>query len=134
MNPELLASFVMPNHPVVNSMIQLASQYLDKWTKDPSLAGYQYGDPNRVKNMAAAAYAAIQQKNITYAEPPSSFESSGQRIRLADAVLDQNLGTCMDMTLLYVACLEQMPLISCGEIVPVWPLFCRKQELFHRNL
>ena len=88
-NPELLASFVMPNHPVVNSMIQLASQYLDKWTKDPSLAGYQYGDPNRVKNMAAAAYAAIQQKNITYAEPPSSFESSGQRIRLADAVLDQ---------------------------------------------
>jgi hypothetical protein len=25
-NPELLASFVMPNHPVVNSMIQLASQ------------------------------------------------------------------------------------------------------------
>lgn len=109
-NPELLASFVMPNHPVVNSMIQLASQYLDKWTKDPSLAGYQYGDPNRVKNMAAAAYAAIQQKNITYAEPPSSFESSGQRIRLADAVLDQNLGTCMDMTLLYVACLEQMGL------------------------
>ena len=91
-------------------MIQLASQYLDKWTKDPSLAGYQYGDPNRVKNMAAAAYAAIQQKNITYAEPPSSFESSGQRIRLADAVLDQNLGTCMDMTLLYVACLEQMGL------------------------
>lgn len=78
-NPELLASFVMPNHPVVNSMIQLTSQYLDKWTKDPSLAGYQYGDPNRVKNMAAAAYAAIQQKNITYAEPPSSFESSGQR-------------------------------------------------------
>ena len=60
--------------------------------------------------MAAAAYAAIQQKNITYAEPPSSFESSGQRIRLADAVLDQNLGTCMDMTLLYVACLEQMGL------------------------
>ena len=109
-NPELLASFVMPNHPVVNSMIQLASQYLDKWTKDPSLAGYQYGDPNRVKNMAAAAYAAIQQKNITYAEPPSSFENSGQRIRLADAVLDQNLGTCMDMTLLYVACLEQMGL------------------------
>ncbi len=38
------------------------------------------------------------------------FESSGQRIRLADAVLDQNLGTCMDMTLLYVACLEQMEL------------------------
>ena len=60
--------------------------------------------------MAAAAYAAIQQKNIIYAEPPSSFEKIGQRIRLVDAVLDQHLGTCMDMTLFYVACLEAMGL------------------------
>lgn len=108
--PELLAAFAMPNHPVVSSMLQLASKYLDKWTRDPSLAGYQFGNPNRVKNMSAAAYAAIQQKNITYAEPPSGFEAFGQRIRLADAVLDQHLGTCMDMTLLYVACLEAMGL------------------------
>ena len=108
--PELLAAFAMPNHPVVTSMIQLAAKYLEKWTGDPSLAGYQFGDPNRVKNMAAAVYAAIQQKNITYAEPPSSFEAFGQRIRLADAVLEQHLGTCMDMTLLYVACLEAMGL------------------------
>ncbi len=108
--PELLAAFAMPNHPVVTSLIQLAAKYLEKWTGDPSLAGYQFDDPNRVKNMAAAAYAAIQQNNITYAEPPSSFEVFGQRIRLADAVLDQHLGTCMDMTLLYVACLEAMGL------------------------
>lgn len=108
--PELLAAFVMPNHPVVTSLIQLAAKYLGKWTGNPSLAGYQFDDPNRVKNMAAAAYAAIQQNNITYAEPPSSFEAFGQRIRLADAVLDQHLGTCMDLTLLYVACLEAMGL------------------------
>ncbi|MUB66472.1 DUF4011 domain-containing protein [Hungatella hathewayi] len=108
--PELLAAFAMPNHPVVTSMIQLAAKYLEKWTGDPSLAGYQFDDPNRVKQMAAAAYAAVQEKNITYAEPPSSFETFGQRIRLADAVLEQHLGTCMDMTLLYVACLEAMGL------------------------
>lgn len=108
--PELLAAFSMPNHPVVTSMIQLAAKYMEKWTGDPSLAGYQFEDPNRVMNMAAAAYAAIQQKNITYAEPPSSFEEFGQRIRLADTVLEQRLGTCMDMTLLYVACLEAMGL------------------------
>lgn len=108
--PELLAAFAMPNLPAVASMLQLAAKYLEKWTGDPSLAGYQFDDPNRVKNMAAAAYAAIQQKNITYAEPPSSFEAFGQRIRLGDAVLEQHLGTCMDMTLLYVACLEAMGL------------------------
>lgn len=43
-----------------NLMIQLAAKYLEKWTEDPSLAGYQFEDPNRVKNMAAAVYAAIQ--------------------------------------------------------------------------
>ena len=108
--PELLASFAMPNHPAVISMIQLAANYLKEWTKDPSLAGYQFGDPNRVKQMAAAVYAAIQKKNIVYAEPPSSFEEFGQRIRLADQILDQHLGTCMDLTLLYVSCLEAMGL------------------------
>lgn len=108
--PEVLTAFSMPNHPVISSLIQLAAQYLEKWTSDPSLAGYQFDDPNRVKLMAAAVYAAIQQKNITYANPPSSFEVFGQRIRLADAVLEQHLGTCMDMTLLYVACLEAMGL------------------------
>lgn len=108
--PELLAAFSMPNHPVVASLLQLAAGFLDKWSQDPSLAGYQFEDPTRVKMMAAAAYAAIQQKNVTYAEPPSSFENFGQRIRLADAVLDQHMGTCMDMTLLYAACLEAMGL------------------------
>lgn len=108
--PEILAAFSIPNHPAVTNLIQIASQYLEKWTQDPSLEGYQYKDPNRVKQMAAAAYAAIQQKNITYANPPSSFEEFGQRIRLADAVLEQHLGTCMDMTLLYVACIEAMGL------------------------
>ena len=108
--PELLSAFVMPNHPVITNLLQLTSQYLDNWTSDPSLAGYQFKDINRVKTMAAAAYAAIQKCNITYAEPPSSFEYFGQRIRLADSVLEHHMGTCMDMTLLYVACLEAMGL------------------------
>ena len=99
----------MPNHPAVVSLIQLASKYLEKWTGDPSLDGYQSGDQERVKNMAAAAYAAIQQKNITYAST-ASFEACGQRVRLADAVLEQHFGNCMDLTLLYTACLEAMDL------------------------
>lgn len=108
--PELLTAFVMPNHPAVNSLILLAAQYLEKWTGDPSLSGYHYKNPNRIRDMAAAAYAAVQQRNITYAALPASFEKTGQRIRLADAVLDQHLGNCMDITLLYVACLEAMSL------------------------
>ena len=55
--PELLAAFVTPNHPVVSSLLQLSAKYLEQWTGDPSLAGYQFKDPNRVKKMAAAENA-----------------------------------------------------------------------------
>lgn len=108
--PELLAAFVMSNHPVITELIKAASVWLEKWTGSPSLDGYQRKEPDRVKKMAAAVYAAIQEKNIVYAVPPASFESIGQRVRLADAVMEQRLGTCLDLALLYAACLEAMGL------------------------
>lgn len=108
--PELLAAFSMPNHPYITQLVKDASAYLEKWTKDPSIAGYQYEDSNRVKQMAAAAYSAIVDKNIIYSNPPASFEEFGQRIRLVDEVIDNSIGTCMDLTLTYVACLEAMGL------------------------
>lgn len=108
--PDLLATFVTPNHPVVAELVLSASKWLETWTKNPSLDGYQSKDQNRVKMMAAAVYAALQERNITYAVHPASFESVGQRVRLADAVMKQHMGNCMDMTLLYAACLESMGL------------------------
>ena len=108
--PDLLAAFVTPNHPVIAELLRAASKWLEQWTGRPSLEGYQCQDANRVKQMAAAAYAAIQEKNITYANPPSSFETVGQRVRLCDTVMEQRLGTCMDMTLLYASVLEAMGL------------------------
>ena len=84
--PELLAAFVMSNHPVIAELIKSASGWLEKWTGAPSLDGYQKNDPDRVKKMAAAVFAAIQEKNIVYAVPPASFETLGQRVRLADAL------------------------------------------------
>lgn len=103
--PEFLTTFVTPNHPVVIQMLQSTSKWLGKWTKNPSLEGYQSGDPDRVLKMAAAAYAAMQECNITYSNPPASFDI-GQRIRLCDAIMDQHFGTCMDLTLMYAAILE----------------------------
>ena len=124
--PELLAAFVMSNHPVIAELIKSASEWLEKWTGSPSLDGYQSNHPDRVKKMAAAVFAAIQEKNIVYAVPPASFETLGQRVRLADAVMEQRLGTCLDLALLYAACLEAMglnPLLVMmqGHIFPgVW--------------
>lgn len=109
---DLLPAFVLPNHPVIPMLMHEAADRLRKWGKDPSFEGYQSHDPNRVRELAAAAFAAIQKKNIIYAEPPKSAFLSvpGQRIRTPEIIMEQRLGTCMDMTLLYAACLESMGL------------------------
>lgn len=107
---DLLPAFVLPNHPAIPALLHDAAERLSKWGKSPSLEGYQENDPNRVRDLAAAAYAAIQKKNIVYAEPPASFSVPGQRIRTPETILEQRLGTCMDMTLLYAACLEAIGL------------------------
>ncbi len=108
--PELLTAFVTPNHPEIAKIIARATEYLGKWTGDTSMDAYQSQDPNRVLSQAAAIFTAIKEQAIAYAVPPASFEETGQRVRLCDAVLQQKLGTCLDLTLLYAACLEAVGL------------------------
>ena len=109
-HPELLSAFVTPNHPSIISITARAAELLQKWTKDPSLDAYQTQDPNRVLQQAGAIYAALQEQNIVYTVPPASFEAAGQRVRLCDAVLQQKMGTCLDLSLLYASCLESVGL------------------------
>lgn len=104
--PELLASFVTPNYPSIASIVHRASQFLGKWTGNPSFEAYQSRNPDRVKKQMAALYEAIAELGIVYCSPPASYELSGQRIRTCDNLLSTKLGTCIDMALLYASCLE----------------------------
>ena len=106
----LLASYITPNHPIITNLLYFASNYLEKQTGSPSLDAYQSGKPQRVLEMANAVYAAIQAKNIRYATSPAGFIHDGQKIRFADEIMAVHMGNCMDMTLLYAACIEQMGL------------------------
>ncbi len=108
--PEMTAAYVMPNHPRIAELLGKAAQFLQKWTGDPAFTGYQSRNPNIVKKQAAAIYAALQTENLAYTMPPASFGSVGQRVRLPHAVLEQKCGTCIDLSLLYAACLEAVQL------------------------
>ena len=107
---DLLPAFVLPNHPVIPMLMHDAADWLAKKNKPAQLDGYQSEDPNRVRDLIAAAYAAIQKRNIVYAEPPASFSVPGQRIRTPEIIMEQRLGTCMDMTLLFAALVEAIGL------------------------
>ncbi len=104
--PEMLSAFVTPNHPVVAPILRRASEILGGWTGNPALDEYQSRNPDRVRKQMAAIYSAIAEQGVAYCGVPASFEDHGQRIRLADSVLSQKLGNCLDMSLLYASCLE----------------------------
>lgn len=108
--PPILTSFVTPNHPLISRVLVRAAEFLQKWTKQSSLAGYQFGDPTMVRYQVAAVFEALRSEGLVYTNPPTSFEARGQRIRMVDKVLNEKLGTCMDLTLLYASCIESIGL------------------------
>ena len=116
--PELLSAFVTPNHPALSAVNTAAAKYLEKWTGSSSLDAYQTQDRNRVRYQVAAVYEALRAQGIVYSEAPANFVKTGQRIRLADQVLSEKMGTCIDTTLLMASCLESIgihPLIIIQE-------------------
>ena len=68
--------------------------------------GYQSGDPGRAWSLIAAIWSAIGGMGLQYAEPPASFERSGQKIRGPGRIAEEGLATCLDTTLLICGALE----------------------------
>lgn len=106
--PELLASFVTPNYPLISRITVRASKYLEKLTGSGSLDEYQSQDPNRVRAQVSAIFESLRNESIVYATPPATFEAYGQRIRTVDKVLTEKLGTCVDLSVLFASCLESI--------------------------
>ncbi len=105
--PEHIAAFVVPNNPLLPRIKVNAARYLEKWTGSSAFDEYQTQDRNRVRAQVAAIYEALRGEGIVYSAPPASFEQTGQRIRLADKVLTEKTGTCLDTSLLMASCLEE---------------------------
>ena len=104
--PEIMAAFVTPNNQQIPKIIHQASSILAKWTDNPSFDEYQSSNPNRVRKQMAAIFETIANLQIVYCSVPASFEEHGQRVRLADAIFENKLANCLDLSLLYAACLE----------------------------
>ena len=109
---ELLAAFVMPNDPALAPLLKSASSILGRHGHSSALDGYQSNDPRRVYLLAAAMWSAVAERSLTYANPPSSFEQNGQKVRRPSTVLADGLATCLDSTLLFAAAIEAIGLNS----------------------
>lgn len=106
----ITAAFAMPNDPAVATIIKDASRVLADHGFSSALDGYQTGDPRRAYMLGAAVWSAVASRSLTYAEPPKSFEKSGQKVRLPSIIVDDGLATCFDLSLLFASALEAIGL------------------------
>ncbi len=114
---QLLPAFVMPNDPAVVQLLRSAAEKLAAHGHSSALDGYQSNDPNRAYMLTASIYAAIAGLGVHYAQPPTSFERNGQKIRRPNTILQSGLATCLDTTLLFAASLEAAGLNSVAVIL-----------------
>ena len=106
---DALAAFVLPNSKAIVPVLQRARELLGERTGSRSTEGYQGGD-ERVHQLAEAVYDALSEQKIDYSNPPASFAGYGQKIRSPRTILSEKVGTCLDTSVLYAACLAQVGL------------------------
>jgi very-short-patch-repair endonuclease len=104
--PDLIAAFVQPNELAVDRLLKQTAEVLRRAGKSPAIDGYA-GGAKRAWELTSGLWSAIAGLGLDYALPPASFEHKGQKVRSPAQVLDARIGTCLDLTLLFSAALEQ---------------------------
>lgn len=118
-----LPSFVLPRDPAVESAIAAAQKYVRVIRDDPTAGfeGYQNtksADPETLEQVdlqVEAIWAALLHEwQLGYVNPPPTYAAVGddpwytdsQRLRTPSATRRTAMGTCIDLALLFAACLE----------------------------
>ncbi|MFS2135766.1 DUF3320 domain-containing protein [Duganella sp. Dugasp56] len=109
--PDLVAAFVQPNELAVDRLLKQTAEVLRKAGKSAAIDGYA-GGAKRAWELTSALWSAVAGLGLDYALPPASFEHKGQKVRSPAQVLDARIGTCLDLTLMFCAALEQAGLNS----------------------
>lgn len=104
------ALFVTPNEVAVQNAVGLVAKEMQNLTGSSSLPDYQMGDKNNVVSQLKALYNTLHNEAIAYITVPPSYEGVGQKIRLPHDVLVHKQGTCLDLSILFIACAERMGL------------------------
>jgi very-short-patch-repair endonuclease len=108
--PEILAAFILPNDPAVMTILNRAAELLREHTGRSAFNGYQDKSRKRAWEQVAAIYKAVGELGIRYIVAPASFENTGQKVRSPADILSQRFGNCLDLSLLFSACCEQVGL------------------------
>ena len=69
--PQMLVSFITPNHPAITALTLKVAATLKRMTGSSALTEYQSGNPNEVRLQVAALFATLHQEGIVYRAIPA---------------------------------------------------------------
>lgn len=112
-----LPSFILPRDPAVEHAITAAQRYVRVIRDDPDAGfeGYQSALATDERSLVyvdlqvEAIWAALLHEwQLGYVNPPPTYNRAldSQRLRTPSSVQRQRMGTCIDLALLFAACLE----------------------------
>ena len=114
-----LPSFVLPRDRAIASILTHAERYLRALADDSTTGfdGYQRleedgSNPEVVDLQVRATWAAlVHETPLTYINPPPTYTQNSQRLRTPSMILEERRGTCIDLAVLFAACLEYIGLL-----------------------
>ncbi len=107
--PEMISAFILPS-PSLLELRRGVSKIMKSWGSNESLDGYESENPTLIREFFAASYIALSSQKIRSIVPPTNFALNGLKVRMADMVLNEKEGTCVDLTLIMCSLLESMGL------------------------
>lgn len=106
-----LPSFVLPRDPTIRKIVDNAQKYLVALSDNPGAGfdGYQQTADNDEAvddQVQAIWYSIVNDSRLSYINPPPSYGAKTQRLRTPSDIVEGRRGTCIDLALLFAACLE----------------------------
>ena len=118
----LLPSFVLPGDPIVPRIIDAAQRYLVALLDDAGPGSTATSRSRRrpttrtrwwKPRCGRSGRHSAQDFSVRYINPPPTYTKDSQRLRTPSDVIEGRRGTCIDLALLTMACLEYI------EVYPV---------------
>jgi hypothetical protein len=108
-----LAGFVMPNSDAVNEVIARARFGVRRLFRQANgfADAIESGDPKTVEKILKAIYFCLEERyDLIYENEPRTYAPDWQLVRFQQQTLSELQGTCIDLALLFAACLENIHL------------------------
>ncbi len=108
--PEYLCSLVTPGQSHVEKIVADAYEHLREQGELPITDGYDNKNIKKVFAVTRAVYDSIRSKKITYNITRTDYLSKCIPLQTSEMLMQRMIGSSMDISLLFAACLENLGL------------------------